>query len=141
MLFASYGRKAETEADDEGIQLAVKAGYNPNAMIASLLYKKHPAQLKFVLIDPKKVELSLYSGLLKHHLLKIEGIDDPVVTKSEDAVRLLEALVVLYFRRSGVPMPNRTEYLSVHGDAQRKRSVGDFRHRVEVISRGDLGFD
>ena len=42
-----------------------------NAIIASLLFKKHPAQLKFVMIDPKKVELSLYSKIERHYLAKL----------------------------------------------------------------------
>lgn len=64
-----------------------------NGLIISILYRATPEEVQFCMIDPKKVELSVYSGLLKHHLLKIDGIDDAVVTSPEDAVRLLEALV------------------------------------------------
>ncbi|MFO7809913.1 MAG: DNA translocase FtsK [Candidatus Delongbacteria bacterium] len=64
-----------------------------NGLIISILYRATPEEVQFCMIDPKKVELSVYSGLIKHHLLQIDGIDDPVVTKPEDAVRLLEALV------------------------------------------------
>ncbi|MBU4485832.1 MAG: DNA translocase FtsK, partial [Candidatus Delongbacteria bacterium] len=64
-----------------------------NGLIMSILYRATPEEVQFCMIDPKKVELSVYSGLLKHHLLKITGIDDAVVTSPEDAVRLLEALV------------------------------------------------
>ena len=51
-----------------------------NAIITSLLYKKHPSQLKFVLIDPKKVELNLYSSLEKHFLAKMPDEDDAIIT-------------------------------------------------------------
>jgi DNA segregation ATPase FtsK/SpoIIIE, S-DNA-T family len=64
-----------------------------NGLIVSILYRATPEEVQFCMIDPKKVELSVYSGLLKHHLLQIDGIDDAVVTSPEDAVRLLEALV------------------------------------------------
>jgi S-DNA-T family DNA segregation ATPase FtsK/SpoIIIE len=50
-----------------------------NAIISSLLYKKHPAQLKFVFVDPKKVELNLYSVIEKHFLAKMEGETDPII--------------------------------------------------------------
>lgn len=51
-----------------------------NVIITSLLYKKHPSQLKFVFVDPKKVELTLYSSLEKHYLAKLPNDDEPVVT-------------------------------------------------------------
>lgn len=51
-----------------------------NVIITSLLYKKHPSQLKFVFVDPKKVELNLYSVLEKHYLAKLPGEGDPVIT-------------------------------------------------------------
>jgi len=51
-----------------------------NVIITSLLFKKHPSQLKFVFFDPKKVELSLYSVIEKHYLAKMPGEDEPIVT-------------------------------------------------------------
>ena len=51
-----------------------------NAIITSLLYKKHPSQLKFVMIDPKMVEFSLYSKIEKHFLAKMESEDDAIIT-------------------------------------------------------------
>ena len=51
-----------------------------NAIITSLLYKKHPSQLKFVLIDPKKVEMSLYSTIEKHFLAKLPDDEEPIIT-------------------------------------------------------------
>lgn len=51
-----------------------------NAIITSLLYKKHPSELKFVMVDPKKVELSLYAALEKHFLAKLPDEEEPIIT-------------------------------------------------------------
>ncbi len=63
-----------------------------NCIIASLLYYKHPSELKFVLIDPKMVEFSRYSRLQNHYLAKLPGTDDPVVTDPQEAVATLNSL-------------------------------------------------
>lgn len=63
-----------------------------NAIITSLLYKKHPAELKFVLVDPKKVELSLYSKLEKHFLAKMASEDDAIITDTQKVVYTLNSL-------------------------------------------------
>ena len=63
-----------------------------NAIISSLLYKKHPAQLKFVFIDPKKVELNLYSIIEKHFLAKMEGEVDPIITDVQRVKNTLNSL-------------------------------------------------
>ena len=63
-----------------------------NAIITSLLYKKHPAELKFVLIDPKMVEFSLYNKLEKHFLAKMESEEDSIVTDPKVAVNTLNSL-------------------------------------------------
>ena len=65
-----------------------------NARITSLLYKMHPAYLKFVMVDPKMVELSLYSVLEKHFLAKLEGEDEPIITDVNKVVRTLKSLCV-----------------------------------------------
>ncbi len=65
-----------------------------NAIIASLIYKRHPAELKFVLIDPKMVEFSLYSKLERHFLAKIEGEDDAIVTDPEKVKATLNSLCI-----------------------------------------------
>lgn len=65
-----------------------------NAMIASLLYRKHPAELKFVLVDPKMVEFSLYRVLEKHYLAKLPDEEEPVITKPERVVATLSSLCV-----------------------------------------------
>lgn len=63
-----------------------------NAIISSLLYKKHPAELKFVMVDPKKVEFSMYSPLLHHFLAKIPGDDDAIITDVTKVVQTLKSL-------------------------------------------------
>lgn len=63
-----------------------------NAIITSLLYKMHPAYLKFVMVDPKMVELSLYNVIEKHFLAKLEGEDEPIITDVSKVVRTLKSL-------------------------------------------------
>ncbi len=65
-----------------------------NAIIGSLLYKKHPAELKFVMVDPKKVEFSIYAPLLKHFLAAIPDNDEPIITDVHKVVRTLKSLCV-----------------------------------------------
>lgn len=65
-----------------------------NAIIASLLYKKHPAELKFVLIDPKRVEFSLYSALENHYLAKLPDEEDAIITDTSKVVTTLNSLCV-----------------------------------------------
>ncbi len=63
-----------------------------NAIITSLLYRKHPSQLKFVMIDPKKVELTLYSKLEKHYLAKLPDFDEPIITDTQHVIQVLQSL-------------------------------------------------
>lgn len=65
-----------------------------NAIIGSLLFKKHPAELKFVMVDPKKVEFSIYSPLLKHFLAAVPDNDEPIITDVQKVVRTLKSLCV-----------------------------------------------
>ncbi len=65
-----------------------------NAIIASLLYRMHPAQLKFVMIDPKKVELTLYSKIEKHFLAKLPDIEEPIVNDVKHVIRTLQSLTI-----------------------------------------------
>ena len=65
-----------------------------NTMIASLLYKKHPAELKFVLIDPKKVEFSIYSVIEKHFLAKLPDEEEPIITDVTKVVQTLNSVCV-----------------------------------------------
>ena len=63
-----------------------------NAIITSLLYKKHPAELKLVLVDPKKVELSIYNTIDHHFLAKLEDEEDAIITDVDKVVRTLKSL-------------------------------------------------
>ena len=65
-----------------------------NAVIASLLFKKHPADLKFVMVDPKKVELSLYSLIERHYLAKLPDSEEAIITDVKKVVRTLNSLCV-----------------------------------------------
>ena len=65
-----------------------------NAIITSLLYKKHPSQLKFVMVDPKKVELSIYSVIEKHFLAKLPDEEDAIITETTKVVNTLNSLCI-----------------------------------------------
>jgi len=65
-----------------------------NAILVSLLYKKHPSQLKFVLIDPKKVELSVYRHIERHFLAKLPGEEDAIITDTKKVINTLNALCI-----------------------------------------------
>ena len=78
-----------------------------NAIITSLLYRKDPSQLKFVMIDPKMVEFSLYSKLEQHYMAKMESEDDVIVTDPKKAVYTMHSLCI--------EMKNRLKKCSVVG--------------------------
>lgn len=65
-----------------------------NAILVSMLYKKHPAQVKFVLIDPKKVELTLYNRIERHFLAKLPGEEDAIITDTSKVVNTLNSLTI-----------------------------------------------
>ena len=65
-----------------------------NAILTSLLYKKHPSELKFVMVDPKKVELSLYSKIERHYLAKLPDAEDAIITDTSKVVATLNSLCV-----------------------------------------------
>ncbi len=89
-----------------------------NTIIASLLYKMHPSELKFVLIDPKKVELQQYAQLRDHFLAVSPDIRDWIITKPEDAVSILKSAVV--------EMEQRYDILAKAG----QRNVFDYNKKV-----------
>ena len=78
-----------------------------NAIIASLLYAKHPAELKFIMVDPKKVELTLFSRIERHYLAKLPDSEEAIITDTRKVVRTLNSL--------GIEMDHRYELLK---DAQ-----------------------
>ncbi|KYP14861.1 DNA translocase FtsK [Flavihumibacter sp. CACIAM 22H1] len=65
-----------------------------NAILVSLLYKKHPSQLKFVLVDPKKVELSIYRTIEHHFLAKLPGEEEAIITDTKKVINTLNALCI-----------------------------------------------
>lgn len=81
-----------------------------NTIIASLLYKKHPAELKFVLVDPKMVEFSLYRTLERHYLAKLPDEEEPIITDPSKVVPTLNSLCV--------EMDNRYNLLKLAGVRQ-----------------------
>ena len=65
-----------------------------NAVLTSLLYKKHPAQLKFVLVDPKKVELTLFNKIERHFLAKLPDSEDAIITDNQKVIHTLNSLCI-----------------------------------------------
>ncbi|MCM4166466.1 DNA translocase SpoIIIE [Arenibacter antarcticus] len=76
-----------------------------NAVLTSLLYKKHPAEVKFVLIDPKKVELTLFNKIERHYLAKLPDSEDAIITDNTKVINTLNSLCI--------EMDNRYELLKV----------------------------
>jgi S-DNA-T family DNA segregation ATPase FtsK/SpoIIIE len=92
-----------------------------NAILVSLLYKKHPSQLKFVLIDPKKVELSVYRHIEKHFLAKLPGEEDAIITDTKKVINTLNALCI--------EMDNRYDLLKEAGARNIKEYNDKFTRR------------
>ncbi|HET9487128.1 MAG TPA: DNA translocase FtsK 4TM domain-containing protein [Chryseosolibacter sp.] len=78
-----------------------------NVLLTSLIYKRHPSQLKFVLVDPKKVEMSLYSKLERHYLAKLPNSEEAIITDTRKVVHTLNSLCI--------EMENRYEILKDAG--------------------------
>ncbi len=92
-----------------------------NAVLVSLLYKKHPSQLKFVLIDPKKVELSVYRHIENHFLAKLPGEEDAIITDTKKVINTLNALCI--------EMDNRYDLLKEAGARNIKEYNEKFTRR------------
>ena len=103
-----------------------------NAIVTSLLYKKHPAELKIVLVDPKKVEFSIYNPLINHFLAKVPDEDsDPIITDVTKVVRTLNSLCKL--------MDTRYDLLKELGARDIKEYNKKFIDR-KIPPRGGHGF-
>ncbi|MDA1144788.1 MAG: DNA translocase FtsK, partial [Bacteroidetes bacterium] len=76
-----------------------------NAVLTSLLYKKHPAEVKFVLVDPKKVELTLFNKIERHYLAKLPDVEDAIITDNTKVIHTLNSLCI--------EMDNRYELLNI----------------------------
>jgi S-DNA-T family DNA segregation ATPase FtsK/SpoIIIE len=74
-----------------------------NAVLTSLIYKKHPAEVKFVLVDPKKVELNIYSKIERHYLAKLPDTEEAIITDNTKVINTLNSLCI--------EMDNRYELL------------------------------
>jgi S-DNA-T family DNA segregation ATPase FtsK/SpoIIIE len=103
-----------------------------NTIICSLIYRMHPKDLKFVIIDPKKVEMTPYRPLIKHFLAVSPDINEHIITNPQNAVIALKAVVV--------EMENRYEILSKVGqrniaDYNQKVQEGKFRDTTEMVHR------
>jgi DNA segregation ATPase FtsK/SpoIIIE, S-DNA-T family len=92
-----------------------------NAIITSILYKKHPAEIKFVLIDPKRVELPLYMKIERHYLAKLPGEEDAIITDTQKVINTLNSLCI--------EMDNRLELLK----AAQSRNIKEYNEKF--ISR------
>jgi S-DNA-T family DNA segregation ATPase FtsK/SpoIIIE len=92
-----------------------------NAIITSILYKKHPAEIKFVLIDPKRVELPLYMKIERHFLAKLPGEEDAIITDTQKVINTLNSLCI--------EMDNRLELLK----AAQSRNIKEYNEKF--ISR------
>ena len=88
-----------------------------NAIITSIIYKKHPAELKFVLIDPKRVELPLYSKIERHFLAKLPGEEDAIITDTQKVINTLNSLCI--------EMDNRLELLK----AAQSRNIKEYNDK------------
>ena len=65
-----------------------------NAVLASIIYKKHPAEVKFVLVDPKKVELTLFNKIERHYLAKLPDTEDAIITDTSQVINTLNSLCI-----------------------------------------------
>lgn len=92
-----------------------------NVIITSLLYKKHPNELKLVLIDPKKVEFSVYSPIADHFMAQVDDDDEPIITDVTKVVRTLKSLCTL--------MDHRYDLLKLAGARNIKEYNDKFLHR------------
>ncbi|MCC6819049.1 MAG: DNA translocase FtsK 4TM domain-containing protein [Bacteroidia bacterium] len=90
-----------------------------NTLIVSLLYKKHPAELKFVLVDPKKVELTLYNKIERHYLAKLPGDGDAIITDTKLVCNTLNSLCI--------EMDDRYELLKAAG----KRNIIEYNTKFK----------
>jgi S-DNA-T family DNA segregation ATPase FtsK/SpoIIIE len=70
-----------------------------NVILTSLLYKKHPAEIKFVLVDPKKVELTLFNKIERHYLAKLPDAEDSIITDNKQVINTLNSLCIEMDRR------------------------------------------
>lgn len=94
-----------------------------NAILVSLLYKKHPSQLKFVLVDPKKVELTLFNKIERHFLAKLPGEADAIITDTKKVIHTLNSLCIEMDQRYDLLKDAQVRNLKEYNDKFIKRKL------------------
>ncbi|OAV64960.1 Stage III sporulation protein E [Bacteroidales bacterium Barb4] len=94
-----------------------------NAIITSLLYKKHPSELKFVLVDPKMVEFSIYSEIERHYLAKLPDSDKAIITDFTKVIHTLNSLCIEMDDRYDLLMKAHTRNIKEYNDKFRSRRL------------------
>ncbi|MBQ9560494.1 MAG: DNA translocase FtsK 4TM domain-containing protein [Bacteroidaceae bacterium] len=97
-----------------------------NAIITSLLYKKHPAELKLVMVDPKKVEFSVYNPIVNHFLAQVEGneeTDEPIITDVNKVVQTLKSLCVEMDTRYDLLKKARARNIKEYNEKYKERRL------------------
>jgi S-DNA-T family DNA segregation ATPase FtsK/SpoIIIE len=101
-----------------------------NAVLTSLLYKKHPAEVKFVLVDPKKVELTLFNKIERHYLAKLPDSDDAILTDNAKVVNTLNSLCVEMDNRYSLLKDAMVRNIKEYNDKFKSRKLNpDNGHR------------
>ncbi len=104
-----------------------------NVIITSLIYKKKPSELKFVFIDPKKVELSFYSDLEKHYLAKIPEVDEAVLTEVEAVKSTLKSLCILMDERYNLLKEAHCKKITEYNEKVALQNKNDFMPYIVVV--------
>jgi len=94
-----------------------------NVIIASLLYRKHPAEIKFIMVDPKMVELTLYNKIEKHYLAKLPDTEDPIITETQKVVYTLNSLCIEMGERYKLLRKARVKSLKEYNEVFTKRKL------------------
>ena len=94
-----------------------------NALLVSLLYKLHPSELKFVLVDPKKVELSLFNSIKHHYLAVLPGEEDPIITDVKKVVSTVNALCLEMDNRYDLLKKGRARNIKEYNAKFKKRQL------------------
>ncbi|RZJ66329.1 MAG: DNA translocase FtsK [Flavobacterium sp.] len=94
-----------------------------NAVLTSLLYKKHPAEVKFVLVDPKKVELTLFNKIERHYLAKLPDVEDAIITDNNKVINTLNSLCVEMDNRYSLLKDAMVRNIKEYNDKFRNRKL------------------
>lgn len=94
-----------------------------NAILASLLYKKHPAEVKFVLVDPKKVELTLFNKIERHYLAKLPDTEEAIITDNTKVINTLNSLCIEMDNRYSLLKDAMVRNIKEYNDKFRQRKL------------------